>query len=284
MKCFLCPRRCGADRSVSAGYCGATDVIIVAKAMLHFFEEPPISGNKGSGAVFFSGCNLRCVFCQNAAISKNISGKKVEVQELADIFFSLERQGAHNINLVTAAPYIDKVVEAIKIYKRSGKLPIVHNTSGYESVEAIRSLEGLIDVYLPDLKYLDSVAAGKYSCAPDYPEIATAAIKEMYRQQGKVVMQDGLIKKGIIIRHLVLPGLSGDSVNVVRYISDNFPNALVSVMSQFTPEFNDGKYPELNRRITSYEYGKVMREVEKTNLEGFFQAASSADAKYTPDF
>jgi putative pyruvate formate lyase activating enzyme len=252
--------------------------------MLHFFEEPPISGNKGSGAVFFSGCNLRCVFCQNAAISKNISGKKVEVQELADIFFSLERQGAHNINLVTAAPYIDKVVEAIKIYKRSGKLPIVHNTSGYESVEAIRSLEGLIDVYLPDLKYLDSVAAGKYSCAPDYPEIATAAIKEMYRQQGKVVMQDGLIKKGIIIRHLVLPGLSGDSVNVVRYISDNFPNALVSVMSQFTPEFNDGKYPELNRRITSYEYGKVMREVEKTNLEGFFQAASSADAKYTPDF
>ena len=284
MICNLCPRHCGADRAAGAGFCGAPDAIVVAKAMLHFFEEPPISGKNGSGAVFFSGCNLRCVFCQNAAVSKKISGKRVSPDELADIFYSLEEQGAHNINLVTAAPYVDGVAKALEKYRRNGTLPIVYNTSGYESVDAIKSLEGLVDVYLPDLKYLDGEAAGRYSLAPDYPRIATAAIAEMYRQQNKVVIKDGLIKRGVVIRHLVLPGLYRDSIEIVRYIADRFPGALVSVMSQYTPEFNDGKYPELNRRITSYEYGKVMEEVRKTKLEGYFQAVSSANPKYTPDF
>ncbi len=284
MKCNLCPRACGVDRSVSVGYCGATQNAVVAKTTLHFFEEPPISGARGSGAVFFSGCNLRCRFCQNGEISKQHKGESLSSDQLLARFLDLQEQGAHNINLVTATPHLETVIPALQAFRKQSSLPVVYNCGGYESVDALKRLEGLVDVYLPDFKYVSPILSSQFSDAPDYFEVACAAIEEMTRQSSVWVEEDGLVKRGVLIRHLVLPSHADDSIAVLREIAARFPKARVSVMSQYTPCFNDGKYKELNRRLTTYEYGKVLTVVEELGLDGFCQDRSSSTAKYTPDF
>jgi len=284
MKCNICPRQCNIDRSECVGFCGANDSVVVAKSMLHYFEEPVISGKNGSGAVFFSGCNLRCAFCQNSAISRYVSGKTVQSSELADVFFDLEKQGAHNINLVTATHFLGGIIPALKIFKEKSKLPIVYNCGGYESVESLKKLEGLVDVYLPDFKYCDNDLAKKLSSAPDYKEVALSAIGEMVRQQPTNMIEDGLIKKGVIIRHLVLPSYVQNSLDVVTTVKEKFPTALLSLMSQYTPSFYNGEDKNLRRKLTTFEYNKVLKVVEELGIEGFCQYRESATSDYTPDF
>ena len=283
--CNLCPRECGVDRRKTRGYCGARDNAIVAKTMLHFWEEPCVSGTKGSGAVFFSGCNLRCNFCQNRDISFALRGEEYTAEMLTEKFFELAREGAHNINLVTATPYLPTVTDAIIRAKTHGlNLPVVYNTGGYEKVEAIRALNGLVDVYLPDFKYSCSALSAKYSGAQDYPEIAMRAIDEMVKSVGTPIFENGLIKKGVIIRHLVLPGHKEDSKAVLRAIAEQWgTDVTVSVMRQFTPEFASEDC-DLKRRITTYEYNSVLEEADRLGLSGYAQGADSATADYTPDF
>lgn len=284
MKCNVCPRQCNIDRKTAVGYCGVGEDAVVAKSMLHMFEEPVISGKNGSGAVFFSGCNLRCAFCQNSAISRHVSGKTVQSNELVDIFTELEGRGAHNINLVTATHFIDRVIPALEVFKKRSTLPIVYNCGGYESVESIRRLEGLVDVYLPDFKYSDNELGRRLSSAFNYCEVATSAIEEMVRQQPKAVIVDGLIKRGVIIRHLVLPSYIKNSMDVVGIIKERFPSALLSLMSQYTPSFYDGEDKNLKRKLTTFEYNKVLKRVEELGIDGFCQYRSSASSEYTPDF
>ncbi len=282
-ECNLCPRRCGVNRNVTAGYCGAGNEAVIAKTMLHRYEEPVISGTRGSGAVFFSGCNLKCVYCQNGDISRRITGKKYDPDELAELFLSVEALGAHNINLVTAAHYAPTVIKALLKAKKNLTVPVVYNSSGYESVETVEKLAPLIDVWLPDLKYYSSVLSGKYSGAGNYFEAAFSAIKAMLRSQPEVVTEEGLIKKGVIIRHLVLPGCRNDSIKIMKIIAEHFEGALVSLMRQYTPEFAPA-LSGLNRRVTSFEYESVLSEAVSLGLRGFFQDASSASARFTPDF
>ncbi|MBO5222936.1 MAG: radical SAM protein [Clostridia bacterium] len=284
MKCNICPRQCNIDRKTAVGYCGVGENAVVAKSMLHMFEEPVISGKNGSGAVFFSGCNLRCVFCQNSAISRHVLGKTVQSSELADMFFELEDRGAHNINLVTATHYLSSVIPALEVFKARSSLPVVYNCGGYESVESIKRLEGLVDVFLPDFKYCDNELAKRLSFAPDYKEVALSAIGEMVRQQPQIVIEDGLIKKGVIIRHLVLPSYIQNSLDVVKTINEKFPSALLSLMSQYTPSFYKGEDKNLKRKLTTFEYNKVLKVVEELGIEGFCQYRSSATSEYTPDF
>lgn len=266
------------------GFCGANEEIVVAKSMLHYFEEPVISGKNGSGAVFFSGCNLRCSFCQNSAISRHVSGKTVQSKDLADIFFALEEKGAHNINLVTATHFLDGVIFALEIFKKRSSLPIVYNCGGYESVQSLKQLDGLVDVYLPDFKYCDNDLAKRLSSAPNYKEVAIDAIGEMVRQQPKNIIEDGLIKKGVIIRHLVLPSYVQNSLDVVEVVKEKFPTALLSLMSQYTPSFYKGEDKNLKRKLTTFEYNKVLKRVEELGIDGFCQYRDSATSDYTPDF
>ena len=283
--CSLCPRECGVDRTVSVGACGMGADITVAKAYLHPYEEPPISGTKGSGAIFFCGCSLRCGYCQNAAISHSKAGGQVmSIDELASAMLRLRDEGAHNINLVTAAHFLPKVKAALEKVKPGLGIPVVYNSSGYEKVEALRMLDGLVDVYLPDFKYIDPIAAKKYSLAEDYPSVAIEAIAEMLRQTGKYVEIGGLVKRGTIIRHLVLPGLSNDGVKIMEYIGEHFPAARVSIMSQYTPSFNKTGDSTLDRKITSLEYTRVVEAASKLGLEGFMQDRASATNIFTPDF
>ncbi len=284
MKCNICPRQCNINRNQAVGFCGTNEDVIIAKSMLHYFEEPVISGKKGSGAVFFSGCNLRCAFCQNSVISKKVVGKSVTTGELADIFFDLESQGAHNINLVTATHFITKVVSALEIFKKKSALPVVYNCGGYESIEGLKKLEGLVDVYLPDFKYADNDLAKRLSFASNYKEVAIEAITEMTRQQPKNIIKDGLIKNGVIIRHLVLPSYIKNSLDVVDIIKEKFPSALLSLMSQYTPSFYNGEDKNLKRKLTTFEYNKVLKVVEELGIEGFCQYRESATSEYTPDF
>lgn len=249
--------------------------------MPHYFEEPCISGTNGSGAIFFSGCNLRCCYCQNRPISHGLKGEDYTVERLADEIYTLQKSGVHNINLVTAAHIVDLVASALKSVKPHLAVPIVYNSSGYEG--DISCLDGLVDVYLPDFKYYDGTLAARYSLAPDYPEVAQRTIMEMVRQVGAVKMEDGLIKKGVIIRHLVLPGCRHDSIRIMEYIGANFPDAYVSIMSQFTPQFNVG-HSELNRKVTSFEYNSVVDYAAKLGLRGFMQGRTSADKAFTPEF
>lgn len=249
--------------------------------MKHFFEEPCISGKEGSGAIFFSGCNLRCVYCQNKSISHGFSGKRYSPKELADEMIKLQDGGVHNINLVTAAHIKGEVAKALTIARRQLKIPVVYNSSGYEGDLGV--LNGLIDVYLPDFKYFDGALSAKYSFAPDYPEVAKRAIKQMYEQVGEPVIENGLIKSGVIIRHLVLPGHKDDSINIIKYIADNFPRCRVSIMSQYTPEFFEG-VGELKRRITTYEYNCVINAAVDLGLEGYMQDRCSATKAFTPNF
>ena len=251
------------------------------------WEEPPISGKNGSGTVFFSGCNLRCVFCQNKAISRSAAGKAYTEDQLISEMLRLQGEGAHNVNLVTPTHYVDSLIPALERVRPMLNVPVVWNSGGYESVETLKRLEGLVDVYLPDLKYFSAELSAKYSSAPDYFEVARDAIKEMHRQVGEVRIEDGLIKKGVVVRHLVLPSCRKDSIRIVEELSELLPVSEVrlSIMRQFTPDFVDGdKYPELNRRVTSFEYDSVVKRATELGFDGYTQGAEAAVSSYTPDF
>ncbi len=284
MICTLCPRRCGAERTETAGggFCKMPGTPVVARAMLHHWEEPCVSGTRGSGAVFFSGCTLRCVFCQNGEISRRRFGKSVSVSRLREIFEELIDQGAHNINLVSPTPFAMAVLEAVE---PPLPVPVVWNTGGYERVETLRRLEGKVQVWLPDLKYADSRLAREYSGAGDYFEAAAAAILEMHRQAGDYVIEDGLIRRGVIIRHLLLPGALDNAKAVMDWVAGTFRpgQALFSLMSQYTPQ--PGASGLLARRVTGGEYRAALAYMENLGIaDGYCQDSSSAREEYTPAF
>ena len=287
--CLLCPRKCGINRSTGqTGVCGVSSEIKVARAALHYWEEPCISGKRGSGAVFFSGCSLHCVFCQNREISDGKAGKVISKERLSDIFIELADKGANNINLVTPGQYIPDIVWAVNDAKSRGmKLPIIYNTSGYENVTDLKLLEGIVDVYLPDFKYMDSTLSAMYSRAKDYPSVAKQALSEMVRQQPDVVIDDatGLIQKGVIVRQLLLPGHVNDAKAVLKYLYDTYHNHVyISMMSQFTPiALKD--YPEINRTVTRREYERLVDyalEIGITNA--FIQEGDVAKDSFIPAF
>ena len=285
MICTLCPRNCGAERTAEsgAGVCRMGTQPKIARAALHMWEEPCISGTRGSGAVFFSGCGLRCVFCQNEAISQQGEGKIVTPQRLADIFRELEAQGAHNINLVTAAHFVPAVLEAMNLYRPN--IPIVYNSSGYESVETLRMLSGVVDIYLPDYKYIDPNMAAMLSGAREYPDVAFAAIAEMIRQTGAPVYdENGMMQRGTLIRHLVLPGLTGDSMKILTRIRDEFPGIPVSLMGQYTPCGRALSISGMDRKIKKKEYARVLAHMEAIGLDGYRQELGSADGAFIPSF
>lgn len=287
-KCNLCPYNCNVDRNNQLGMCMSNAKVKIALASLHFYEEPCISGDKGSGTIFFSNCNLKCVYCQNYEISQEYKGKEISVEHLAEIFINQQSKGAHNINLVSPTPYVEDIIEAIKIAKNNGlKIPIVYNTSGYEKVETLKRLEGLIDVYLPDFKYMDDSLALKYSKAPNYTEIVTNAIKEMYRQVGAPVLdENGIIKKGLIIRHLILPNEIENSKKVLKWIEQNLDNKVyVSVMAQYFPCYKAKNMEKLNRKLTINEYEEVEDYLYSLNLEnGYIQELGEHEEEYVPIF
>lgn len=287
--CLLCPRKCGINRSTGqTGVCGVSSEIKVARAALHYWEEPCISGKRGSGAVFFSGCSLHCVFCQNREISDGKEGKVISKERLSDIFIELAGKGANNINLVTPGQYIPDIVWAVNDAKSRGmKLPIIYNTSGYENVTELKLLEGIVDVYLPDFKYMDSTLSARYSRAKDYPSVAKQALSEMVRQQPDVVIDDatGLILKGVIVRQLLLPGHVNDAKAVLKYLYDTYhDHVYISMMSQFTPiALKD--YPEINRTVTKREYERLVDyalEIGITNA--FIQEGDVAKDSFIPAF
>jgi len=292
-ECKLCPRQCNIDRDEKIGFCGEKNVIRVARIAPHNFEEPPISGTHGSGTVFFSGCPLHCVFCQNKDISKSGGvGKEMSADALYREIVRLLETGVHNLNLVTATHFVSQIAPILEKLRANGDLrvPVVYNSSGYESIETLKMLEGLVDIYLPDFKYFSPDLARKYSGAPDYPSVAKAAITEMFRQVGKYEYfesEPDLLKKGVIIRHLVLPACRQDSINALRFLASSLPveDVLLSLMSQYTPDFAlDTPYENLHRRVTTFEYSSVVKEAERLGFDGFIQSKSSASAQYTPDF
>ena len=290
--CTLCPRNCGVDReNGEKGICGQTIEVKVARAALHFWEEPCISGKEGSGTVFFSGCSLHCVYCQNEAIANGTVGKVITTERLAEIFLELQEQGANNINLVTPGHFIPQIREALLEAKKHGlEIPIVYNTSSYENVEALKSLAGLIDIYLPDFKYMSSELSGKYSHASDYAKVAKSAIAEMVRQTGAPVFdengEEGLLKKGTIVRHLTLPGCMEDSKKILKYLHDTYKEQIyISIMNQFTPLENVSKFPELKRKITDEEYEELINYAIDIGIEqGFIQEGETAEESFIPDF
>lgn len=286
--CRLCPVSCGADRTKTRGACGGDDKIRIGYMGVHFGEEPPISLGRGSGAVFFSGCPLGCVFCQNAKISASGVGKIYSQSELESALLKLGEQ-CENINLVTAGHMLYSLLPVLERVKPKLKVPVIYNSGGYEKVEALKRLDGIVDVYLPDYKYFSPELAEKYSKRKNYPEIAVAAIDEMVGQQPKLVFektQNGKkIVRGVIVRHLVLPGARKDSMDVMHDVGDRWgKQVLVSIMSQYTPEFNRSPYPELDRKVTSFEYDSVVAEAQKIGLDGFMQQKSSATSALTPKF
>lgn len=293
--CTLCPRKCGINRHHSLGFCQSPAAPVVARAALHMWEEPCISGVRGSGTVFFTGCTLRCCFCQNYQISSEGIGKPVSPLRLSEIFLALQEKGAHNINLVTPSHYLPSVTEALTLAGDRLKIPIVYNCGGYESVEAVKALRPYVDIWLPDLKYYDSHISDRYSKAPDYYEVAIKAIKQMIDQTGPPLFEpfhDGsgecsLMKKGVIIRHMVLPGQKEDSIRLLHLMREQLADGtyLLSLLSQYTPFYKSCDYPEINRRITSYEYGRVLDTAIELGLtQGFMQEKSSAKEEYTPPF
>ena len=284
-KCSDCPRKCGAIRP--QGVCHAPDGFLVSRIALHPYEEPVISGQNGSGTVFFGGCNLGCVFCQNKEISRGGKGIIMTDGELKKEIFALVEKGAHNINFVTPSHYTKRLAELLLDIKPKLPIPVVYNSSGYDSIESLKALDGLIDVYMPDLKYFSAELSKKYSKAPAYFEVAKNAILEMHRQCPSLVFgEDGTLKKGLIVRHLVLPTHRKDSENVLKALAEAIPPSemLLSLMSQYTPEFCDEGFPELSRRLTSFEYSYVSKIAIELGFDGFFQERSSASKKYTPDF
>ena len=284
--CNACPRKCNAHREPERGWgvCGEGFLPRVARAAPHMWEEPPVSGELGSGTVFFTGCALRCVYCQNGAISTGGVGVTVTVDRLRQIYQKLIDSGVHNINLVTASHFVATIIQSLT---PPLPIPVVWNCGGYESVETLKRLEGLVQVYLPDMKYSSSAAASRYSHAPDYPETARDAVLEMYRQTGPYILEDGLIKSGVIIRHLVLPGNLENTYGVIDWVSSTFSpgQILFSLMSQYTPFGDLDPFPELKQRLAPEEYGAAVSYMERSGIEdGFFQELSSAKEEYTPDF
>ncbi len=284
MNCAICPRKCNINRAKNLGFCGVKEKIKISKVMLHQFEEPIISVNKGSGAIFFAGCNLKCVFCQNYKISHKLKGKYISIKKLANIFKKLEKKGATNINLVTPTHYTTQIIDALKIYKP--KIPVVWNSSGYETPQTIEILKDFIDVYLVDLKYFSNQLALKYSKAGDYFENASASIIQMKKNQPKDIIENGIIKKGIIIRHLVLPSHTDDSIKCLNFIENNLgTNTIVSIMSQYEPTYEAVNYPEINKKITPLEYKRVVNYAINLGLKNaYVQELSSASSIYTPKF
>ena len=304
ISCTLCPRNCKVDRhNGQTGFCGQTNEIRAARAALHMWEEPCVSGTQGSGTVFFSGCTLRCVYCQNSSIASGKHGKIISVNRLSDIFLELQNKGANNINLVTPTHFVPAIAQALELSKSHGlTVPIVYNTGSYESVETLRQLDGLVDVYLPDLKYYSSELSLRYSHTKDYFDVATKAIGEMVRQVGEAVFQERntnislnttddyetmpLIVKGVIVRHLVLPGCIEDSKKVIEYLYLTYGNNIfISIMNQFTPVSNLDSYPELNRKITEQEYDEVVDFAISLGVEnGFIQEGNTAEESFIPPF
>lgn len=288
--CILCPRKCGVNRLAhQTGYCGMPADLLVARAALHMWEEPCISGTVGSGTVFFSGCNLKCVFCQNHTIALGDCGKPVSPSRLADIFLELQKKGAANINLVTPTHYIPQIRDALILSKDKGLLlPIVYNTGSYETVDSLRLLDGLIDIYLPDLKYFSTELSAMYSHANDYFATAASAIAEMYRQVGTPVFHEttGLMKRGMIVRHLILPGQTKDSKKILRYLYETYGNNIyISIMNQYTPLPHVANIPELNRRVRPEEYDKVVNFALRLGIENaFIQEGETADESFIPPF
>lgn len=284
MVCNACPRNCGVDRSEKCGFCGVGESFVIARAAKHFWEEPPISGTNGSGAVFFSGCNLRCVFCQNFELSRARLGKEVSDKKLTEIFDSLISSGAHNLNLVTATQYAERLSVLLKSYR--SHVPVVYNCGGYESIETLKKLENSVDIFLPDLKYIDPERSLRYSRAENYFDVASAAILEMRRQQPVDVFENGLMKKGLIIRHLVLPKNVNQSARIFEWIKENLgTKTYISLMAQYTPCGELESFPELQRRITRREYEKAVRILEELGFENvFLQELDSAEKEYIPKF
>ena len=286
MICNLCPRNCNAERNEYSGngFCKMGEAPILARADIHNWEEPCISGNRGTGAIFFSGCSLKCCFCQNYPISHENGGKAITTDRLVEIFKELEAKQVHTIDLVNPTHFSHVIIDALKKYKP--QVPVVYNSSGYDSVETLRSFEGLVDVYLPDLKYFSSEKSQKYAKCPDYFEKASQAILEMYRQQPKTEFKDGIIQKGLVIRHLVLPANVDESKSILLWIKNNLPkDTYISLMSQYTPYGNTGDFKELNRRLTTAEYNKVVDYFFNLELEnGFMQERTSAKTDFIPKF
>ena len=293
MICNICPRKCNIERFSAHGFCGESEILRVARIAPHHFEEPPISGTRGSGTVFFSGCSLRCVFCQNKVISREGGlGKKMSADELYCRILELQESGVHNINLVTPTHFIGTLLPLLERLKSSGdlRIPIVYNSSGYERVETLRALDGLIDIYMPDFKYASSELAARYSDAPDYPKVAESAIREMIDQRGRYRYskdEPSLLESGVLVRHLVLPSHRTDSIEVLRRLRAiaKPEDILISLMSQYTPDFAlDTPYKNLHRKLTSFEYSTVCAEADSLGFVGFEQCRDSSSAQYTPDF
>lgn len=288
--CVLCPRACHVNRLAGqTGYCGQTAELMAARASLHYWEEPCISGTSGSGTVFFSGCNLRCVFCQNHNIALGKAGRVISPEHLVEIFLQLQEQGANNINLVTPSHFLPQIVIALEQAKQQGlHLPIVYNTGSYESPEALHRLEGLVDIYLPDLKYFSPELSTVYSHAPDYFEAACAAISEMYHQVGDPVIEEdtGLMQRGLIVRHLLLPGQTKDSKKILRYLHETYGDHIyISIMNQYTPLPQVANIEALNRIVTQEEYDRVLRFAERIGIErGFRQEGTAASESFIPEF
>lgn len=286
--CTLCPRKCGADRTAGeTGVCGQTSEIKVARASLHMWEEPCISGKNGSGTVFFAGCPLKCVYCQNFDIAQNGDGGKITEDELCELFFKLKKAGAHNINLVTPTHVTPQVANALKKAKKSLEIPIVYNCGGYELAQTLKMLENSVDIYLPDFKYADENAARKYSNAPDYPEVAKKAIEEMVRQCPKPVFDDdGMMKSGVLVRHLLLPGNLKNSKAVIEYLHKTYGDSIIlSIMSQYTPMKSCEKYPELEYKTSRREYEKLVSFAESIGVKrAYVQSEESASENYIPKF
>ena len=288
MSCRQCPRNCGVLRENGVfGYCGVPTQPKIARAALHFWEEPCISGEEGSGTVFFSGCNLQCVYCQNRSIAQGRSGKVVSVPKLSEIFLKLQEQGANNINLVTPSHYYPQIKEALSYTRGKLKIPVISNTSSYESVEELREMEGEISIFLADYKYESSELAGRYSHAADYPAVAKKALAEMYRQVGEPKFDErGMMKRGMIIRHLLLPGCLNDSKAAVRYLYETFGDSVyLSIMNQYTPLPHVAAYPELNRKITEEEYDELIDFALELGVENaFVQEGETAEESFIPEF
>ncbi len=287
MKCSICPRACGVDRVHEAGFCGAAMQPHIARAALHFWEEPPISGTRGSGAVFFCGCNLECLFCQNHAINHTMKGRAWDAAGLAGLMLDLQEQGAHNINLVTPTPHVDTVIPAVLRAREGGlKIPIVYNTNGYETLDTLHRLEGIVDIYLPDLKYVSSGVAQKYSRARDYFAFASGAVREMHRQCGTLVRgSDGVALRGMIVRHLVLPGSADEARRVLDFIHENLPDTThISLMGQYMP-CHKADFPPLNRKLLRREYDRVIDHCIRLGFENvYIQSLASSDVAYVPEF
>ena len=287
-KCDLCPRKCLIDRTIKPGICGMMDKLVVAKAYLHMWEEPPISGDNGSGTIFFTGCSLKCIFCQNHEISTKLIGQEISVEDFSNICINLEKDGAHNINLVTPTHFVPLIVEGIKLARDKGlKIPIVYNTSGYENVDTIKLLDGIVNIYLPDFKYYDDTLANKYSHVKDYFKYASSSLEEMYKQVGKPVFdKDGIMKSGIIVRHMMLPGKIEDSKKIIDYLYNTYKNNIyISIMNQYTPIKKFNRYTELNNKVSDDSYNDLIDYALDLGIKNaYIQEGGTQEESFIPDF